>query len=108
MMRPALIVLVCVLAALSVIVTVVAAQNIFGTAPVSATVTIVVPPLPEDLDGDGCVGPRDLALVARGLGPAAPIQDRADINDDGLVDIVDVASVAVILGTRYFGSETCP
>ena len=106
-MRPALAVLVCV-AALSVIVTVVAAQTVFGTVAVSATATIVVPPLAEDVDGDGCVGNWDLYLVSRDLEQVAPETQATNVNADGAVDVGDVAAVAALFGTRTFGTAPCP
>ena len=103
MIRPVLAVMAFVMA-VSFIVTVVAAQNIFGTEVVSATVNIVIPPVREDVDGDGCVGARDLILVARNLGVDVP--EGADVNGDGKVDIVDLSLVAASFGT--LGSEPCP
>ena len=109
MRRNILIAVLACIAALTVLVGVVwAAQTIFGTVELSATANVVVPPQPEDLDGDGCVGPRDLALVARNLGLAGPSQGGADINKDGLSDIIDVSSVAHEYGTRNFGTAPCP
>ena len=112
MMRPAIAVLVS-LVAVAAIVSAVAASTIFGTVAVSATVNIVVPPLPEDVDGDGCVGHNDLAIVSRHLpgldtssiGGAAV---RSDVNGDGHVDVEDVSQIALVFGTQTFGSEPCP
>ena len=106
-MRSVLIVLVFVVAP-SGMVSVAAASTIFGTVVVSATATIVAAPQPEDLDGDGCVGSRDLYLVVRNLGLAAPSPQEADINNDGRVDILDATSVALLFGIRSFGSGRCP
>ena len=111
-MRPAIAVLVC-LVAVAAIVSAVAASTIFGTVAVSATVNIVVPPLPEDIDGDGCVGEKDLAIVTRNLpGPDGSSLEgadvRADVNGDGHVDVEDVSQIGLVFGTRTFGSEPCP
>ena len=109
MMRPALAILAFVMA-VSVIVTVVAAQNIFGTVAISATANIVVPPGGEDVDGDGCVSDKDFALVAGSFGLAAPLAeaaDPADVNGDGVVDVVDLTLVGLAFGTRTFGSGPC-
>ena len=101
-MRPAIVIAISVcIVALSVLGSVVAASTIFHTVPVSATATIL--PL-EDVDGDGCVGARDLFLVARVLGAEAPV--GADVNRDGEMDIVDLSLVAAAFGT--LGSEPCP
>ena len=102
--------LVCIIA-VAVLVNAGAASTIFGTVAVSATVTIVASPIPEDLDGDGCVGQEDLSFVARDLGQ--PVQSSgeaaaADVNGDGQVDILDVALIAVSFGTRTFGTGPCP
>ena len=109
-MRLALIAFVCV-TALLVFVGVVAASTILHTVPIAATATIVAPAVPEDVDGDGCVGPGDLALIARDLGMlGAPLvgADATDINVDGRVDISDVTLAALLFGTRTFGSAPCP
>ena len=110
MRRNILIAVLACIAALTVLVGVVwAAQTIFGTVgALRHGPTWWSPPQPEDLDGDGCVGPRDLALVARNLGLAGPSQGGADINKDGLSDIIDVSSVAHEYGTRNFGTAPCP
>ena len=86
-------ILVCIVA-LSVLGGVVLASTIFQTVPVSATVTILAL---EDVDGDGCVGERDLIQVARNLG--ADVPEGADINGNGDVDIVDLSLVGARFGT---------
>ena len=58
------------------------------------------------MEGDGCVGARDLILVARLLGVNVP--EGADVNHDGKVDIVDLSLVAASCGTGISGSEPCP
>ena len=106
-MRPAttITILVCIVV-LWVSGSVVAASTILQTAPVSATVTILPPSISEDVDRDGCIGTRDLILVARDLGADVPAV--ADVNVDGRVDIVDLALVVIRFGTRIFGSGSCP
>ena len=59
-------------------------------AEVTATYSVVVPPLPGDLNGDGFVGQGDLNIVlsqwGKGAPPHDPITDpRADANHDNFV-----------------------
>ena len=96
------------LMALAVFAGVVAAATILHTVPVSATANIVLPPVAEDVDGDGCVGYSDLALVAGVLDQAQPFLEAADVNGDGVVDVEDLAAVAASLGTRTHGDALCP
>ncbi len=99
-MRPAWVVLVCLVAvALSALAGVVLASTIFQTVPIAATVTILPSGLPEDVDGDGSVDERDLALVVANLGTTVPPGDPTDVNGDGQVDILDLAAVALRFGT---------
>lgn len=49
-------------------------------------------PIPSDLDGDGSVGPSDLAICIGAWGTA---DAAADLNDDGTVDLNDVS---ILLG----------
>ena len=101
-MRPAIVIAISAwIVALSALVSVVAASTIFQTVPVSATATVLAL---EDVDRDGCVGARDLILVARNLGVDVP--QGADINGDGEVDVVDLTLVAASLG--ILGSGPCP
>ena len=95
------------LMAVAVFAGVVAAATILHTVPVSATANIVSP-VAEDVDGDGCVGYSDLALVAGVLDQAQPSVEAADVNGDGVVDVEDLAAVAASLGTRTHGDAPCP
>ena len=106
-MRLALATLVGIVATV-VFVAAVAAATILHSIPVSATANIVLPPAAEDVDGDGCVGYSDLALVAGILDTGQPSLDAADVNGDGVVDIEDPAAVAASLGTRTHGDAPCP
>ena len=45
-----------------------------------------------DVNGDGSVDMRDLAMVAGRLGITA--ENRADVNGDGMVNVLDLALVA--------------
>ncbi len=71
------------------------ASELILTAPPGAhdiVVNVILPPTcPADLDGDGAVGPADLAqlLGAWGPNPGHP----ADLNGDGVVDAADLAQL---------------
>ena len=106
-MRIALCVAVFVLA-VSVLTGVAAASTILVTVTLNATVTILPSSGTEDVDGDGCVGPQDLAIVGRSIDSDSPPAQGADVNKDGQVDVRDLASVALLFGTRTFGSQPCP
>ncbi len=49
-----------------------------------------------DLDGDGVVGPMDLAILLGSWGPCAGCP--ADVNDDGQVDAFDLATLLSVWG----------
>ena len=73
---------------------------VLPVSPVSPVSAFVVQALStgSDLDGDGLVGDRDLA-VFRELFDVAPV--RLDLNGDGSVDIFDVVLVAYAYGDDY-------
>jgi hypothetical protein len=56
--------------------------------------------LPADIDGDGVVGPTDVAALAEywlAVGCAAMNDcDGADINRDGRVDLTDFSGLAAL------------
>ncbi len=67
---------------------------------VSPTPTTVRPPATPDINGDGSVNGRDLALLSAAYATDTGDRNydrRADLNNDGLVDYRDLA----ILGARY-------
>jgi hypothetical protein len=86
---------------------VVAASTIIGTREVSATVRIVAPPEP-DVDQDGCVGEKDLFLVAANIGKDELSPSGADVDKNGRVDVLDAAFVGQAFGTRTSGEGPCP
>ena len=96
-MRSVLIITVCAVAMVAVAGTV-AASTIFGTVEISATANIVAAPLPQDVDGDGCVDNWDLYLVARDLGVEVPQDWSTDLDGDFLVDVSDLSYVAGVFG----------
>ena len=61
-----------------------------------AAATTPPKPLAEDVNNDGIVNIRDLALIAANLGKRG--QNTADVNGDGVVDIKDLIKVAGALG----------
>ena len=105
-MRPLVIGLIC-LTALAVVAGVVVASTIIGTVSVSATVRIIAPPEP-DVDQDGCVGEKDLLLVAANIGEDEPSPGGADVDHNGRVDVLDAAFVGEAFGTRTSGEGPCP
>ena len=86
---------------------VVADSTILSTVTLPATATIVPTELAEDVDGDGCVTESDLAIVGRNLDLVTPSPPGADVNNDGIVDVIDVALVAVALGSGALGANSC-
>jgi hypothetical protein len=77
------------------------------TTPTSSntfTVGNLVVRLVGDVNGDGIVNMKDIALIARAFGstPGSPNWNpAADVNGDGIVNMKDIALVA-----RYFGRQT--
>ncbi len=75
-------------------------------ATVSITADVLPTPTPEptpdpcdvDLDGDGRIGPGDIRLVAKAVGPASD-DARFDVNHDGRVDSGDVRYLARLMRT---------
>ena len=64
-----------------------------GSGATSFTVTV----LPGDLNADGSVDCRDLAIVTASFGKrsgAPGFDPRADTNGDGVIDVKDLAYVA--------------
>ena len=108
-MRPTILMgfLVCI-AALTVVASVAWASTIFDTVEISATAYVVGPPQPEDLDRDGCVGVRDLALLSRDLGVEALLNELSDVNGDGVVDVSDLSLVASRFGAKTLSTGPCP
>ena len=54
----------------------------------------------EDVNQDGIVNVLDIILVAQNLGQKPPSHPRVDVNKDGQVDILDLVSVAERLGEK--------
>jgi arylsulfatase A-like enzyme len=54
--------------------------------------------LPWDVNDDGIVNILDLVLISNSLGAAAPKHPKADVNQDGNIDIIDLLLVAAHLG----------
>ncbi|MDA1192627.1 MAG: S8 family serine peptidase, partial [Candidatus Poribacteria bacterium] len=71
----------------------------------ATTLTYVIAPAsnPSDVDENGVVNIIDVILVARDFGSASPITARADVNRDGIVSIIDVILVA-----QRFGAAAAP
>jgi hypothetical protein len=79
--------------------------NQADTKPAPQATPPVVSALPGDLNGDGAVDCRDLAIVKASFGKRngqPGFDPRADTNGDGVVDIKDLAFVSQQLpaGTR--------
>ena len=53
-----------------------------------------------DVNGDGVVNVLDLVLVAQHLGETAPSNSKVDVNGDGIVNILDLILIATTLGWR--------
>ena len=51
-----------------------------------------------DVNGDGVVNVLDLVLVAQHLGETAPSNSKVDVNGDGIVNILDLILIAQHLG----------
>ena len=68
-----------------------------SSMPQSKAVEITEPPqLPEDMNNDGIVNIIDLTLVASNFGKTG--QNDADVNGDGVVNIIDLTLVAAAFG----------
>ena len=68
------------------------------TPQIAASTKITVPEfLPEDVNQDGVVDILDLSYVASNIGKTG--RHEADINNDGVVNIVDLALVAAAIGS---------
>jgi hypothetical protein len=64
--------------------------------------TVTVPQvtlLGGDVNDDGCIDILDIAAIGSQFGSSSPTPATADVNDDGTVDIVDV-----VLAAKNFGS----
>ena len=71
-----------------------------GLVPDSVTVPISAPSAPAnpaDLDGDGSVGPADLALLLALFGAVVP-GSPGDLDGNGLVDPNDLGSLLALWG----------
>ncbi len=67
------------------------------TAPEIENAEITAPPrLPEDVNNDGVVNIIDLTFVASNFGEQG--ENAADVNGDGVVNIIDLTSVAAAFG----------
>lgn len=69
-------------------------------APV--THTILIKGTSEDINGDGKVSIGDLAIVAANYGKNSTSPDwnlvqRMDLNDDGVIDIIDLSAIAALI-----------
>ena len=74
-----------------------------GLIPKIVSAEITEPPhLPEDVNQDGVVNILDLTLVASNFGKTGP--NAADVTGDGIVNILDLTRVAAAFGT----SATAP
>ena len=59
--------------------------------------------LPWDVNNDGVVDIQDLALVSNNVGDGTPTHPKVDVNKDGKVDILDFLLVAA-----HFGESNTP
>ena len=60
--------------------------------------TIIDTDIAEDVDRDGRVGERDLQIIAANLDPRDAAVPFADVNEDGIVDLLDLVLIAIALG----------
>ena len=60
----------------------------------------------EDVNQDGIVNVLDIILVAQNLGQKPPSHPRVDVNKDGQVNILDLVSVAERLGEKVAAAPT--
>ena len=62
--------------------------------------------LNEDVNQDGIVNILDLVLVGENLGQKPPSDPRADVNNDGQVNVLDLVLVAEHLGEKVAAAPT--
>ena len=67
-------------------------------SPDTAVMTIIDTDIAEDVDRDGRVGERDLQIIAANLDPRDAAVPFADVNEDGIVDLLDLVLIAIALG----------
>ena len=67
-----------------------------STPSVESAVITEPPQLPEDVNDDGIVNIVDLTLVAANFGETG--MNAADVNDDGVVNVVDLTLVGLAFG----------
>ena len=77
-----------------------ASVEISRHVPAGLTINVLPIEASADVDGDSRVDRYDLIAVAKKLGTRPARGETADINHDGIIDVVDLAIVA-----RYFGLE---
>ena len=65
--------------------------------PIQATVTVKIesPAEAADVNGDGKVDGADLRIVALNIGMVVPGDARADVDNNGVVNILDLAFVGL-------------
>ena len=73
-------------------------QEISRDIPGSVTINLVPIEASLDLDRSGRVDRADLQAIAEKLGTIAGPGDREDINNDGVIDVSDLAIAALHLG----------
>lgn len=67
------------------------------------TLTVNIKPICGDVNLDNEVNCEDLALIARSFNTSPPLNPSADLNEDGIVDILDLVS-----GGKNFGRAFHP
>ena len=65
--------------------------------PIQATVKIVSPTEAADVNGDGKVDAADLTIVARNISLGVLGDVRADVDNNGVVNVLDLAFVGRFL-----------
>ncbi len=73
-------------------------REISRDVPGSVTINLVPIEASLDLDGSGIVDRADLQVIAGKLGQTVGPGDRGDINNDGRIDVRDLAVGGLYLG----------
>ena len=84
----------------------VSATGIQGLATFHAIADTELPPLTADVNNDGLVNVLDLILIASSLGQSG--QDDVDVNEDGVVSILDLILVAGMFDGAAAAPSTQP
>lgn len=65
----------------------------------TATLTVIVPPCPADLNSDRVINLSDLSILLANFGRTGATAAMGDINGDGVVELTDLSRLLAVFGT---------